>query len=383
MAVRVVIAGGGVAALEGALALREFAGPRAEITLVAPNPTFRFRALSVVAPLDGPSGPSAALAQIAHEIDARWVAERVAWIDPRRSQLHTEGGETLGYDALLIAVGARSHPAFRSAITLDDARLAAQWRELETAMQQGDVRSVAFVAPSAIGWPLPLYELALLCSRRAEQLGVDLSVTLATPEEAPLALFGDAVSAGVGRRLQERGILVLTGARSAVPEPGVLAVHPRARRLRVDRILALPQLFGPSLRGLGGRAPGGFIAVDAFGRVKGVPGVFAAGDAIDFPVKHGGLAAVQAETAARMIAAGAGAAVIPRRFSPEIRAVLADGQQSLYLSARITGARGARSEIGDAPSWRPAAKVAAPRLTARMRGSGGAVAGPPAPTAAP
>lgn len=383
MAVRVVIAGGGVAALEGALALREFAGPRAEITLVAPNPTFQFRALSVIAPHDGLTGPSAALAEIADAIDVRRVADRVAWLDHRRSQLHTEAGDTLPYDALLIAVGALSRPAFRSAITLDDARLATQWRELEAAMQHGDVRSVAFVAPSVIGWPLPLYELALLCSRRAEQLGVDLSVTLATPEDAPLALFGDAVSEAVAQRLQERGILTLTGARSAVPEPGVLAVHPRARRLRVDRILALPQLFGPPLRGLGGRAPGGFIAVDAFGRVKGVPGVFAAGDAIDFPVKHGGLAAAQAETAARVIAAGAGAAVVPRRFAPEIRAVLADGQQSLYLSARITGARGARSQVGDEPSWWPATKVAAPRLTARLRGLAGAVSGPPTAAGAP
>lgn len=379
MASRVVIAGGGVAALEGALALREFAGPRVEITLVAPNPTFSFRALSTIAPFDGGPRPGAALAEIADEINARHVAERVSWLDHRRSQLHTQAGQTLDYDALLIAIGARSGPAFRSAVTLDDARLPAQWGELETAMQHGDVRSVAFVAPSVIGWPLPLYELALLCRRRADQLGVDVSVTLATPEDAPLALFGDTVSQAVGLRLQERGILVLTGARSAVPEPGVLAVHPRARRLRVDRILALPHLSGPPLRGLGARALGGFIAVDAFGRVKGVPGVFAAGDAIDFTVKHGGLAAAQAETAARVIAAAAGAAVVPRRFAPEIRAVLADGQRSLYLSARITGAHGSRSQVGDEPSWWPATKVAAPRLAARMRAVANATSGPSEP----
>ena len=47
---RVVIAGGGVAALEAALALHELAGERVATTLVAPNPEFVYRPLLVHEP---------------------------------------------------------------------------------------------------------------------------------------------------------------------------------------------------------------------------------------------------------------------------------------------------------------------------------------------
>ena len=47
---RIVIAGGGVAALETAIALRTLAPELVEITLVAPTDRFRFRAASVGEP---------------------------------------------------------------------------------------------------------------------------------------------------------------------------------------------------------------------------------------------------------------------------------------------------------------------------------------------
>jgi sulfide:quinone oxidoreductase len=46
----VVIAGGGVAALEAMLALHESVGPHARITLVAPDPSLIYRPLMVAEP---------------------------------------------------------------------------------------------------------------------------------------------------------------------------------------------------------------------------------------------------------------------------------------------------------------------------------------------
>lgn len=43
---RVVICGGGVAAIEGMLRLRALAGDRVEVTLVAPNDEFVYRPLA-------------------------------------------------------------------------------------------------------------------------------------------------------------------------------------------------------------------------------------------------------------------------------------------------------------------------------------------------
>ena len=62
----------------------------------------------------------------------------------------------------------------------------------------------------------------------------------------------------------------------------------------------------PGVPGLPADADG-FIPVDPYGRVPGVPDVFAAGDATTFPLKQGGLATQQADAAAEAIAAELGA----------------------------------------------------------------------------
>jgi NADH dehydrogenase FAD-containing subunit len=49
-ALEVVIAGGGVAALETALALHELAGDRVKLTLLAPNADFVYRPMAVLEP---------------------------------------------------------------------------------------------------------------------------------------------------------------------------------------------------------------------------------------------------------------------------------------------------------------------------------------------
>ena len=61
-------------------------------------------------------------------------------------------------------------------------------------VEGGYVESVAFVAPGRMAWPLPLYELALMTAGRAYDMEVDLSTTMITPEDAPLAIFGAAAS---------------------------------------------------------------------------------------------------------------------------------------------------------------------------------------------
>jgi sulfide:quinone oxidoreductase len=101
--------------------------------------------------------------------------------------------------------------------------------------------------------------------------------------------------------------------------------------------------------------------------------VWAAGDATEFPIKHGGIAAQQADTAAAGIAALAGASVEPEAFRPEIHAVLLGGDKPLYLSARlgVTGEHSSDSEVRETPTWSPSAKIEAkylaPYLAARDR----------------
>ena len=121
----------------------------------------------------------------------------------------------------------------------------------------------------------------------------------------------------------------------------------------MDRIVAMPRLTGPSLPGLAAHAHG-FVPIDAHCAVPGTAGrVFAAGDATAFPVKHGGLAAQQADTAAAAIARLAGADTDPTPFSPQIRGKLLTGGRPLYLSARLVGSHGFESEVSETPPRPP------------------------------
>ena len=102
--------------------------------------------------------------------------------------------------------------------------------------------------------------------------------------------------------------------------------------------------------------------------MRGVEHVFAAGDAPQFPVKQGGLAAQQADAAAAAIAQELGAAVGPRPFAPVLRGLLLTGGAPLYLRAELDAEGGRRSgaarrprltgEISSRALWWPPGKVA-------------------------
>ena len=359
---RTLIAGGGVAALEAALALRDLADDRVSITLLAPEAEFAYRPMRVREPFGYSLAKTYQVAEIARDIGADIVKDAFKRLDGDRSIVHTEQGAELEYDALLLALGARLRPAFSHGLSIDDWQLDEQLHGLIQDVEGGYVRSLAFVSPSPMSWPLPIYELALMTAGRAYAMNIELAITIVTPEEAPLAVFGTKVSETVTQLLESRGINTILSARSEVPEPGHVSIHPGNRSLRADRIVALPQLFGPSTPGVPGGAQGGFIPIDAHCAVPHLERVWAAGDATDFPIKHGGIASQQADAAAEAIAALAGAAVEPKAFHPEIHAVLLGAEKPLYLSAHVTGGHGSSSEISETPTWSPPSKIAAKYL---------------------
>jgi sulfide:quinone oxidoreductase len=359
---KVVIAGGGVAALEAALALRDLAGERIITTVLCPRAEFVYRPMRVREPFAYSGAQQYPLADIARDVGFELRQDAFKWLDPEKRTVHTDNGEQLEYDALLLALGATQRPALAHADTIDDSRLDEQLHGLVQDVEGGYVHKLAFVAPSRMPWPLPIYELALMTAQRAYDMSAQTSITLVTPEDAPLAIFGDAVSNELERLLEENGILTITAAHCETPAPGELTLHPGGRTMTFDRIVALPQLSGPSTPGVPKGSPGGFIPIDSHCQVRGLERVWAAGDATDFAVKHGGLAAQQADTAARAIAALAGVPVKPEPFHPIIRAVLLSLDKPKYLSAHITGGHGSSSEISDTPSWSPAGKIDAKYL---------------------
>jgi sulfide:quinone oxidoreductase len=355
---RVVIAGGGIAALEAALALRDLAGERLALALVAPNAEFSYRAMSVREPFAYGAASRYSLAEIAGDIGAELIVDSFAWVDSEKRVAHTEGAVELAYDALVLGMGARTRAVSAHALTVDDRRMDELLHGIVEDVEAGYVRSLAFIAPGPMGWPLPIYELALMTARRAYDANVQVEITVVTPDATPLAIFGDQASQAVAKLLRDGGIVTIASATAEVPSAGNVVIDPGERRLHVDRVIALPQLFGPAVRGLPGDEHG-FIPVDPYGQVRGVPRVYAAGDATDFAVKHGGIAAQQADTVAQSIAALAGAPVTPAAFQPEIHGTLLTGGKPVYLTARITGGHGFSSQITDQPTWTPPVKIAA------------------------
>ncbi len=381
---KVLIVGGGVAAVETALALNDMAAQRVALTVMAPNSELLYRPMTVREPFAYGPARRYALAPIVKDAGAQLLSDELAWVDPTGQIAHSKAGEEIAYDALVLALGAKAHARYTHALTVDDRHLDEILHGLIQDVEGGYVHSLAFVAPGRMAWQLPLYELALMTAGRAYDMGVELAVTLLTPEDSPLAIFGSNASSAVAARLEQAGIQVIGSAYCEVPRTGEVVINPGDRRLEVDRVIALPELYGPSVRGIP-LAEHGFIRVNAYGQVPDAGPIYAAGDAIDFAVKHGGLASQQADAVAQSIAALAGAQVKPEPFHPVIHGMLLTDGKPLYLTARITGGAGFNSEVSDTPTWSPTAKIAAkyvaPYLDAQdARGDGGNAAGSGAPT---
>jgi sulfide:quinone oxidoreductase len=364
---RVVIVGGGVAALETALALAHLAPERTAVTVVAPNPEFVYRPMTVREPFAHTAAGRYPLQRIASDAGARLLTDELDWIDPERQSIQTKTGETIAYDALVLALGAHAHTRYKHAVTIDDRHMDETLHGLIQDVEGGYIHSLAFVASDRMAWPLPLYELALMTAGRAHDAGVKLSAAIITPEDSPLAVFGSAAGEAVTGLLGKAHILTINTPHVEVPSSGEVVIAAGERHLRVDRVIALPELYGPAVRGIP-LGEHGFIRVGPHGEVPGVEHVYAAGDATDFSVKYGGIAAQQADVAAQSIAALAGALLLPEQFRPVIHGMLITDEKPVYLSAEIVGDRGFNSKISDTPTWSPPMKIVARYLAPYLDG---------------
>lgn len=358
--VDVLIAGGGVAALETMMALRAVMGDRARITVLAPEREFRYRPMAVAEPFTIAHTRHIPLERIAGDFGARLVPGALSAVEPGERRVLTRAGTRIGYDALVIACGTRLRPAFDGAITIDDRNLGGTLRGLVQDVEDGYTAEVAFVAPAQAFWPLPLYELALLTANRAYDMNVPVDISIVSPESAPLALFGAGISNELARLLHEAGI-TFHGASFAELAHGELRLEPSGVRLRPGRVVALPLLEGPQIPGVPAD-PHGFIPVSDIGAVRGLDGVYAAGDATSYPIKHGGVASQQADVVAAAIAARAGVAIDPQPLRPVVRGILLTGDETRYLEAELVGDAGFSSTVSDVCPWDPPTKIAARHL---------------------
>ena len=358
---RVVIAGGGVAAIETLLALRHLAGDRVSIELVAPENEFFYRPLAVAAAFDLGEPPRFDLTTIAEDLCAAHRRDAVVAVQPERQLAWTRSGAEVPYEVLVVATGAEAEEAIPGALTFRGTGDQHEYRTLMDELERGALEIVAFAVPSGTTWSLPIYELALITAARLRAGGNDAVVKLVTPEAAPLALFGRPASEAVAELLALRGIELLTSTHPVEFAQGALAVVP-AGNVPADRVVAMPRLRGRPLEGVPQNADG-FIEVDPLGQVHGLADLYAAGDVTAGSIKQGGVATQQADTVAAAIAARFGAAVKPEPFRPVLRGTLLTGDGARFMRSEVAGGAGERFEVSAQILWWPEGKIAGRHLS--------------------
>jgi sulfide:quinone oxidoreductase len=350
---KVVIVGGGVAALEAALALEALAAENVEVELVAPERDFTYRPLLVTEPFGAGQVRTFPLRRLAEAAGATFHQAVVTGVDSDRYIVRTTAADEIPFDLLLLAPGAMPMASVPGAVSFrgpNEARAVAQM--LEDAAS-GELDSIVFGLPGGAGWPLPLYELALLTRAQLVDRGAsDVAISVVTPEDSPLAIFGGTASEAVRELLEARGIELRLRTTPLSFRDGALVVAP-AGTVAADRVVALPRLEGPRLEGVLHDA-NGFIPIDDHCQVADEIDVWAAGDATSFPLKQGGIAAQQADAAAESIAARAGAAIEPQLFRPVLRGLLLTGMVPRFLRAE---AGTAASVVDTEPLWWPPSKI--------------------------
>lgn len=345
-----LVAGGGVAALESALALHDLAGDRVDVELHAPRREFIYRPFAVGEPYGAANMLRYDLEKLAARDDMSFHLGGIVSVNTEERWAATRDGTQIPYDYLIVASGTRMLWAVPGAVTFwgvaDEGSVGAVVRK----MRAGELRSVAFTMPSGCTWALPAYELALLASAVLARSGVkDARLSVVTPEDAPLQIFGRRVSEQMVRLLEEHSIDVVAGAHPVKFERGRLRIVP-GDPLEPEAVVSLPRLEGRRISGIPHDSEG-FVPVDEYGGLVGVERVFAAGDVTAFPVKQGGIATQQADSVAAVISARVGADVEPAPFDPVLRGVLWTGGRPRYLYGQLTGGHGETSLLSETAPW--------------------------------
>lgn len=355
-----VIAGGGVAALEAALTLRELGEGRVRVELVAPEPSFWYRPVAVAEPFGLGEVRHFDLGELADAVGAGLSLGALAAVDVDRREARTGSGAVLSYDALLIACGAVPHSAVAGALTFRGPADSERMRALLDEIDHAEVTKVAFAVPWGATWALPAYELALMTAAHLAAVGTyGVELTLVTPEAEPLQLFGRSASDAVGALLDEAGVGFVGGVYPVELRDGKL-LDLAGGAVPAERVVALPRLRGQRIDGIP-QTVERFVDVDEHCGVRGADVVFAAGDITSFPIKQGGIAAQQAVVAAEAIAVLAGASLVPHPFRPVLRGLLLTGGDPQYLRRDLAGGE-EPDWASSSPIWWPPTKIVGRRL---------------------
>jgi sulfide:quinone oxidoreductase len=347
---KVLIVGGGVGALETAIALHDLAGEKARVEICAGHGDFVYRPFAVGEPYGASRVLRYRLDRLVERCGAEFRLENIASVDPALCCATSHDGVEIPYDYLVVACGARLLWSVPGAVTFWGVADEGEMKEVVSRLREGRLRRLILTMPGGHGWALPAYELALMAATEIAKHGItDTRLTVVTPEEGPLRIFGRRASEQVAELLADHGIEVITDTHPVKYEHGALAVVP-GEAIEADAVISLPRLEGRRIEGIPYDGAG-FVPVDDHARVSGLSHAFAVGDVTNFPVKQGGIATQQADAAAEAIAAELGCEVEAVPLDPVLRGILWTGSKPRYLFGWLGGGHGETSVAGERPPW--------------------------------
>ena len=327
---KVVIVGGGAAALEAMLALRAFCGERVGIDMYAPREDFVMRPLAVVEAFGKGEVLKFELDDVVSDSGGTFYRHSVVAIDPDNRRIVLQDGDEVDYDFVIVATGTKSLWVVPGAMTFWGPGSQESVTEVLELMKSGENPRVVLTMPDPTGWPLPIYEFALyLASLTGEDDSLNAEITIVSPEGAPLQAFGKRASDSVADMLEESGIGFIADTVPAAFGNGRLSTLPNDS-IEADAVLTLPHLTGRHIDGIPFNDDG-FIPTDSHGRIIGLEREFAAGDVIDYPLKFGGFATGQADIVAASIAATIRGDDPPTEFEPEFKATILPPDGPVFL----------------------------------------------------
>lgn len=325
---RVLVLGGGFAALESAFLLRMRLHDDVDLSLVSDRDEFVFRPNSIYVPFG--ADPESLLVDLRKPLSKRSIAfheGRVADVDPDAKLVSLADGQRLGYDKLIVATGAGMRPDeipglsehAQTIWTTESMRgVGEAFMRVRDAGARGEERRVLFLIPPNNKCAGPLYEIVFMLETWLRRAGVadKVQITWSTFEHSYIQAFGPRLHEVVTTEFAQRGIdghveEVVTEIRAGE------AVYADGSTRAFDELIAFPPYIAAvDYDGLP-TDERGFVATDLETRlVTGHDDVYAPGDAGDFPIKQAFLAFLQADAVANHIACDVTGRAFAEGFDP-------------------------------------------------------------------
>jgi sulfide:quinone oxidoreductase len=387
---RILVLGGGFAALEAAFLLRMSAGEDAAIRLVSDNDHFVFRPNSIYVPFG--TDPSSLLVGLRRPLARRRINFEhggVAEVDPDARFVTLTDGQRFAYDKLVVATGADTNAGeipgleeHAATIWTSDSMLGVRRRfeQARDRARRGERQRILFLVPPNNKCSGPLYEIVMMLETWLRREGVRelVDITWSTYEHGFIQAFGPRLHELVSGEFRERGI-------DGHTEEVVSEVHAGEVRYAdgsargFDHLIAFPPYVAAVRYDGLPSDERGFLATDLATRlVRGHDDVYAPGDAGDFPIKQAFLAFLQADTVAEHLAAGITGRPFRSPFDPVSMCIMEMFDKATFaqVPVELTGdpdrpvrvrpdADGAY-KVGTSPIWRLGKKTLGLSVPARF-----------------